>query len=106
MCFNRVNYDSTWSSVSNKFLAAKQNVLKFQESLYLFEKQPPECSVKKVFLKISQNSQKTCARGSFLIKLQALDFNLLLPSIEATVQPSMFQIKEQPKHWFGIFLLL
>ena len=39
MCFNRVNYDSTWSSVSNKFLAAKQNMLKFQESLYLFEKQ-------------------------------------------------------------------
>ena len=31
------------------------------------------CSVKKVFLEISQNSQeKTCARVSFLIKLQAL----------------------------------
>ena len=31
------------------------------------------CFVKKVFLEISQNSQKkTCARGSFLIKLQAL----------------------------------
>ena len=30
------------------------------------------CSVKKVFLEISQNSQeKTCARVSFLIKLQA-----------------------------------
>ena len=30
------------------------------------------CSVKKLFLKISQNSQKnTCARASFLIKLQA-----------------------------------
>ena len=29
-------------------------------------------SVKKVFLEISQNSQEnTCARGSFLIKLQA-----------------------------------
>ena len=29
------------------------------------------CSVKKVFLKVSQNSQKnTCARVSFLIKLQ------------------------------------
>ena len=32
-----------------------------------------KCSVTKVFLKISQNSQKnTCARVSFLIKLQAL----------------------------------
>ena len=30
------------------------------------------CSVKKVYLEISQNSQeKTCARFSFLIKLQA-----------------------------------
>ena len=30
-----------------------------------------KCSVKKVFLKISQNSQEnTCARISFLIKLQ------------------------------------
>ena len=30
------------------------------------------CSVKKVFLEISQNSQEnTCARDSFLIKLQA-----------------------------------
>ena len=32
------------------------------------------CSVKKVFLKILQNSQEnTCARASFLIKLQASD---------------------------------
>ena len=32
------------------------------------------CSVKKMLLKISQNSQKnTCVRVSFLIKLQALD---------------------------------
>ena len=31
------------------------------------------CSIKKVFLEISQNSQEhTCARVSFLIKLQAL----------------------------------
>ena len=31
------------------------------------------CSVKKVFLEISQNSpENTCARASFLIKLQAL----------------------------------
>ena len=32
----------------------------------------PRCSVEKVFLEISQNSQEnTCARVSFLIKLQA-----------------------------------
>ena len=35
------------------------------------------CSVKKVFLKISQNSQEnTCARVSFLIKLQAWGLQL------------------------------
>ena len=34
------------------------------------------CSVKKVFLEISQNSQEnTCARISFLIKLQASAIN-------------------------------
>ena len=33
------------------------------------------CSVEKVFLEISQNSQENnCARVSFLIKLQALDY--------------------------------
>ena len=36
------------------------------------------CSVKKVFLEISQNWQEnTCARVSFLIKLQGLGFNSL-----------------------------
>ena len=35
------------------------------------------CSVKKVFLEILQNSQEnTCARVSFLIKLQALRLQL------------------------------
>ena len=35
------------------------------------------CSLKKVFLKISQNSQEnTCARVSFLIKLQASGLQL------------------------------
>ena len=36
------------------------------------------CSVKKVFLEISQNSQeKVCARISFLIKLQAEACNFI-----------------------------
>ena len=36
------------------------------------------CSVKKVFLEISQNSQEsTCVRDSFLIKLQALLANII-----------------------------
>ena len=36
------------------------------------------CSVKNVFLKISQNSQEnTCARASFLIRLQAETCNFI-----------------------------
>ena len=36
----------------------------------------PRCSAKNVFLKISQNPQEnTCARASFLLKLQASDCN-------------------------------
>ena len=38
----------------------------------LLQKQPPEVFCKKVFLETPQNSQEnTCARASFLIKLQA-----------------------------------
>ena len=37
----------------------------------------PSCSVKTVFLEILQNSQEnTCARVSFLIKVQASDLEL------------------------------
>ena len=40
--------------------------------LYVTEAFAQRCSVKKLFLEISQNSQEnTCARASFLIKLQA-----------------------------------
>ena len=40
--------------------------------LLIWEAAVRRCSVKKLFLKISQNSQEiTCARVSFLIKLQA-----------------------------------
>ena len=45
------------------------------------------CSVKKVFLKVSQNSQKnTCARVSFLIKLQTSG-NFIKKEILAQVFP-------------------
>ena len=43
----------------------------FLETVHL-ETVTQRCSVKKAFLEISQNSQEnTCARVSFLIKLQA-----------------------------------
>ena len=50
----------------------------WEKGVFLFypaEAVVQRCSVKKVFLEISQNSQKnTCARVSFLIKLQASGF--------------------------------
>ena len=40
------------------------------------------CSVKKMFLEISQNSQEnTCVRVSFLIKLQASGLDLICPRL-------------------------
>ena len=46
------------------------------------------CPVKNVFLRISQNSlENTCARGSFLIKLQALVCNLIKKETLAQVFP-------------------
>ena len=45
----------------------------------------PRCSVKKVFLEISQNSQENdCARASFLIMLQALGRQLYYKRDSAT----------------------
>ena len=48
------------------------------------------CSIKKIFLKISQNSQKnTCANVSFLIKLQACEFCKIFKSSLFQRTPSM-----------------
>ena len=49
------------------------------------------CSAKKVFLKISQNLQKnTCARASFLTKLQAEASNFIKNETLAQVSSSEF----------------
>ena len=56
---SRLSYSSNQSQ--NYQLVSRQD----------FQKQPPRVFCKKVFLEISQNSQEnTCARVSFLIKLQ------------------------------------
>ena len=48
------------------------SVLNIQRKYLKIEAVVRRCSIKKVFLEISQNSQeKACARVSFLIKLQA-----------------------------------
>ena len=51
------------------------------------------CSVKKVFLKISENSQKkTCARVPFSIKLQAMPL-LFCHKVEAVEYFKLFGMK-------------
>ena len=57
-----------------------KNISEPREFLYkiLLLRSVQRCSVKKVFLKISQNSQEnTCARVSFMIKLQAATYNFI-----------------------------
>ena len=54
-------------------MSAKSNEIKLSGKFMVMWKEgpPPVVFSKKVFLEISQNSQeKTCARVSFLIKLQ------------------------------------
>ena len=52
-------------------------LLKYVHKVENVEAVARRCSVKKVFLEISQNSQEnTCARVSFLIKLQASGLQL------------------------------
>ena len=47
------------------------------KSEFITEAVTQRCSVKKIFLEISQNShENTCARVSFLIELQALGLQL------------------------------
>ena len=49
--------------------------LQFPNIIEILEAVARRCPVKKVFVKISQNLQEnTCARVSFLIKLQAYNF--------------------------------
>ena len=57
------------------------------------------CSVKKVFLEISQNSQEnTCARASILINLQAQACNFI--KIEALAQVFSCEFCEMSKNTF------
>ena len=73
-----------WKAVLGHFSSWKKwRVLREEKVLVSWKKGPvPEvvtqwCSVKKVFLEISQNSlENTCGRVSFLIKLQAFDFHI------------------------------
>ena len=61
-------------SVYREYTASAQSIIlkKLWRAVRVAEAVVQRCSVKKVFLEISQNSQEnTCPRVSFLIKLQA-----------------------------------
>ena len=73
-----VNKDITLIE-GNKFTANKRELSKLSKNiLTLFRSSRPEVFCKKVFLKISQNSQENiCARVSFFIRLQAEACNFI-----------------------------
>ena len=67
----RINYKLLWTS-------AKMRTKNFMNSSIIFRSSQQRCFVKKGVLEISQNSQEsTCARVSFLIKLQVPPVTLL-----------------------------
>ena len=60
------------------------NYAKFHSLDKVYESSHQRCSIKKVFLKNSQNSQEnTCAKVSFLIKLQVFLAGLFLIKLQA-----------------------
>ena len=68
-----VNHLSPYITCSFKFKS--QNFKTIIEIIFILQRQPAEVLYKKVFLKISQNSQENnCARVPFLIKLQTEAF--------------------------------
>ena len=57
-----------------------------------YEEVVKTCSVKKLFLKIQQNSQESiCARVSFLIKLQAFTIFYRAPPMAASMAYATFE---------------
>ena len=77
----------SWNTVSGSFHETWNTFMKyFYFSIQHSEAVVQMCSVKKVFLEISQNSQEnTCTRVSFLIKLQAWGLQLYLKKSLAQV---------------------
>ena len=64
------------ATVSKMYNNALENWY-FPQFIYVFKAVARRCSVKKVFLEISLNSQEnTCARVSFLVKFQAIGLHI------------------------------
>ena len=74
-----------------KYLNFSVGWFKTMDNVVAFRSSHQGCSVRNVFFKISQNSQEnTCARVSFLIKLQASAFNFIKKETLAQVFSSEF----------------
>ena len=70
----------TWKKNKTVFCENNRLVSNWSTNVHRMEAVVGSCSIKKVFLKISQNSQEnTCARVSLLIKLQAWGLHRCLP---------------------------
>ena len=77
------------SSILSSIINSSWNTIVSHKTGYLSKSEvvARRCSVKKVFLEISQNSQEsTCARVSFLTKLQAYTFCYRTPTMAASVR--------------------
>ena len=92
----------SWDTVSGSFHETWNNFMKyFYLSIQHSEAVVQMCSVKKVFLGISQNSQEnTCTRVSFLIKLQAWGQTLFFKKV-AGLKPALLSKKASGT---GVFL--
>ena len=92
----------SWNTVSGSFHETWNNFMKyFYLSIQHSEAVVQMCSVKKVFLEISQNSQEnTCTRASFLIKLQVWGQSLFFNNV-AGLRPATLLKKASGT---GVFL--
>ena len=79
------------SSFGNQ-LAEKHHLSNTNVISKTFRRSDWRCSVKKLFLKVSQNSQKKqpCRSLSFLLKLQASRFQTSMPSVKKDANTGVF----------------
>ena len=88
----------TFFSAPSKFLYAWATL--FQKKEKNFRSNHHRCSIKKIFSKISQNSQQnTCTRVSFLIKLQGSGLQLYKKRDSCT-DAFLWNLRNFQEHFF------
>ena len=97
VCLNRNSKDFYFFYIIDCYFSVILMVL-FSEAV------AQKCSVKMVFLENSQNSQEnTCARVSFLIKLQASELQAIVSLMDFTLDNFGFLTEIQINYWTDIF---